>query len=125
MRTENFDFWHQKIENDPIAKARQQIQDVYDKKQKITLEQIIEIRQELEKVPNLIINFDETMTKTSTIKGVVDALQAMSKYVGLDIERRWQLFKAHLEDKQSDRSAVAFFYEEVLCGVDYADLQRV
>lgn len=136
MLKEKFNYWEQKIEDQPIENVRNKLVDCYGCNESINNDKIIEIRQELDKIPNLLINFDETMTSESTIGAIVSALKILPQYENLNIEKRWELFNAHLADLKKftldnvhpladKRGVVKFFYEEVLSGVKQEDLLKI
>jgi len=53
---------------------KEKINQIYDQKESAKSKQILEIKENLEKIPNLAINFDETMTASDTVGKVLTYL---------------------------------------------------
>ena len=53
---------------------KEKINQIYDQKESAKSKQILEIKENLEKIPNLVINFDETMTASDTVGKVLTYL---------------------------------------------------
>src|SRR3989344_2695943 len=132
-----------------INSIREQIQTIRGKEQSASPEDIVTIQQELEKVSNLVINFDDTITKPPerdlanpgrkrdnySIRAVCREIiklgseQPEFKKNKEEAEYFLQVLDDALPDlvllAQERKRALELFYEEVLGGLDESTLQSI
>lgn len=90
----------------------------------------MEIKENLGNIPNLIINFDETLTATDTITEIIKQLKKID--IIPDFERKYKAFTERLKLEKAgklpakdQRGKVQYFYEEVIRGLNKKTLGQV
>ncbi|MCX6745951.1 MAG: hypothetical protein NTX00_02920 [Candidatus Parcubacteria bacterium] len=97
---------------------------VYEQNYEMIDEQIETMRDKLSQIPNLVINFDETMTMESTIDAVINGLCREIPDQTKDLITKRDKWQEKIKDKDSG-SVVKSFYEEVIGGIDKDILEKV
>ncbi|KKQ35946.1 MAG: hypothetical protein US50_C0002G0006 [Candidatus Nomurabacteria bacterium GW2011_GWB1_37_5] len=129
---ENFNIKNEKL-NESIKIVKSKINQLYSKKETVDIEQIHEIKNELEKIPNLVINFDETMTASDTIRKILNYLADELPEKSEELKAKGDNFRklateyrqAKKEGKQYPINLVRYFYTDVINGVNIEKLDKV
>jgi uncharacterized protein YaiI (UPF0178 family) len=132
MSIETFKIKKETIDKN-IEVVQEKTKEIYQQEKGATPEQIFEIKEELEKIPNFVINFDETMTNRDTISKVLDYLiEELPERAGEIKEKREGFGKIIKESRLAKEKGikppitpVKYFYENVINGIQADKLDKI
>ena len=112
---------------------KEKINQIYDQKESAKSKQILEIKENLEKIPNLAINFDETMTASDTVGKVLTYLPEELPEMSEELKRRKEEFDNVIKEYRADlingkvpeKKPIDYFYKKSLKDINIKSLHNV